>query len=320
MTPRYTFSAPSPLQGFQHFGGGPDASATATSGPASPRAHGIQPSRDSVLRGFARPLPLPVLLLSPEPRAAVKKRGVEGTIGRFHPHHMVPVPRVFLQRWAERGGGQERPSRHARHIDHSCDVCRRTCTLKRLLQSEQPDHPFEAGPLLRPRVDGKTRTCIRQFVIWCRCAIRHAHHRGDRRHRCGQTGTASAESAHRGEADAANERRLSRLVARYGSLDLLLLVELRYVQLDTSGGRAFLPDPDRARRVLGRHCRPIRLPGRHHRDRHRELRAALRCASPRAPDHRARLRAAFVRGQFSVPAFGHQKSPPLGVSFRFSRA
>jgi excisionase family DNA binding protein len=25
-----------------------------------------------------------------------------------------------------------------------------------------------------------------------------------------------------------------------------------------------------------------------------------------------------VRGQFSVPAFGHQKSPPLGVSFRKS--
>ena len=24
-----------------------------------------------------------------------------------------------------------------------------------------------------------------------------------------------------------------------------------------------------------------------------------------------------VRGQFSVPAFGHQKSPPLGVSFQF---
>ena len=26
---------------------------------------------------------------------------------------------------------------------------------------------------------------------------------------------------------------------------------------------------------------------------------------------------AVVRGQFAVPAFGHQKSPPLGVSFQF---
>lgn len=30
--------------------------------------------------------------------------------------------------------------------------------------------------------------------------------------------------------------------------------------------------------------------------------------------------AIFVRGQFSVPAFGHQKSPPLGVSFQFEPA
>ena len=36
-------------------------------------------------------------------------------------------------------------------------------------------------------------------------------------------------------AEAADERRLSRLVARYGRLDLLLLDELGYVQLDTRG-------------------------------------------------------------------------------------
>ena len=35
--------------------------------------------------------------------------------------------------------------------------------------------------------------------------------------------------------EAADERRLSRLVARYGRLDLLLLDELGYVQLDTRG-------------------------------------------------------------------------------------
>jgi DNA replication protein DnaC len=36
--------------------------------------------------------------------------------------------------------------------------------------------------------------------------------------------------------EAADERRLSRIVARYGRLDLLLLDELGYVQLDTRGG------------------------------------------------------------------------------------
>jgi DNA replication protein DnaC len=35
--------------------------------------------------------------------------------------------------------------------------------------------------------------------------------------------------------EAADDRRLSRLVARYGRLDLLALDELGYVQLDTRG-------------------------------------------------------------------------------------
>jgi DNA replication protein DnaC len=39
--------------------------------------------------------------------------------------------------------------------------------------------------------------------------------------------------------EAADERRLSRLVARYGRLDLLLLDELGYVQLDTRGAELF---------------------------------------------------------------------------------
>jgi DNA replication protein DnaC len=39
--------------------------------------------------------------------------------------------------------------------------------------------------------------------------------------------------------EAADERRLSRIVARYGRLDLLLLDELGYVQLDTRGAELF---------------------------------------------------------------------------------
>jgi DNA replication protein DnaC len=39
--------------------------------------------------------------------------------------------------------------------------------------------------------------------------------------------------------EAADERRLSRLVSRYGRLDLLLLDELGYVQLDTRGAELF---------------------------------------------------------------------------------
>jgi len=36
-------------------------------------------------------------------------------------------------------------------------------------------------------------------------------------------------------AEAADEKRLSKLIARYGRVDLLLLDELGYVQLDTRG-------------------------------------------------------------------------------------
>ena len=53
--------------------------------------------------------------------------------------------------------------------------------------------------------------------------------------------------------EAADERRLSRIVARYGRLDLLCLDELGYVQLDARGAELSVPDPDRTRREgLGR--------------------------------------------------------------------
>ena len=47
-------------------------------------------------------------------------------------------------------------------------------------------------------------------------------------------------------AEAADERTLSRVVARYGRLDLLCLDEFGYVHLDPRGGRTALPDPHRA--------------------------------------------------------------------------
>ena len=43
--------------------------------------------------------------------------------------------------------------------------------------------------------------------------------------------------------EAADERRLARLVARYGRLDLLLIDEVGYVQLDARGTELLFPDP-----------------------------------------------------------------------------
>ena len=94
--------------------------------------------------------------------------------------------------------------------------------------------------------------------------------------------------------EAADERRLSRLVSRYGRLDLLLLDELGYVQLDTRGAELFfqiLTEREEKSSVAvasnlafqrmgpghhrpptgGRHRRPHDVPGPHRRDRDREL-------------------------------------------------
>ena len=48
--------------------------------------------------------------------------------------------------------------------------------------------------------------------------------------------------------EAADERRLARLVTRYGRLDLLLVDELGYIKLDSRGAELDVPDLDRARR------------------------------------------------------------------------
>ena len=95
-------------------------------------------------------------------------------------------------------------------------------------------------------------------------------------------------------AEAADERRLSRLVARYGRLDLLCLDELGYVQLDAKGAELLfqiLTEREEKSSVAtasnlpfsewgqvvgdpaagGRHRRPAHLQRPHHRDRHRKL-------------------------------------------------
>ena len=56
-------------------------------------------------------------------------------------------------------------------------------------------------------------------------------------------------------AEAADERTLSRLVARYGRLDLLCLDEFGYVHLDPRGAELLFQDPDRARGAGGRRWR-----------------------------------------------------------------
>lgn len=95
-------------------------------------------------------------------------------------------------------------------------------------------------------------------------------------------------------AEAADDRVLSKVVARYGRFDVLLVDELGYVTRRPQGRRAVVPGADRAggagvgghgveppvqrvgpdllRSPPGRRRRrPAHLPGPHHRDRHRQL-------------------------------------------------
>ena len=124
-------------------------------------------------------------------------------------------------------------------------------------------------------------------------------------------------------AEAADERRLSRIVARYGRVELLCLDELGYVHLDARGSELLfqiltereerasvavasnLPfsewGPDHSRSpVGGGGGRPAHLPGSDHRDRHRQLQAANQ---PRHPFEKERLRAG------SAAPFTHRGSP-----------
>ena len=118
-------------------------------------------------------------------------------------------------------------------------------------------------------------------------------------------------------AEAADERRLSRIVARYGRLDLLLLDELGYMQLDSRGARALVPgQTEREEKssmavasnlpfsesgqvvpipARGRHRRPADLPGPHHRDRDRSYRLKRPGGKGQTPSsQRTCWRAAFA--------------------------
>jgi len=118
-------------------------------------------------------------------------------------------------------------------------------------------------------------------------------------------GTAAAQAGHRVRyvlaaklvnelVEAADERQLSRTIARYGRVELLCLDELGYREPRQARRRAALPGPDRTRRedrrrdrqqrlvqrldqdlhrppALRRHRRPTHLRREHHRDRDQQL-------------------------------------------------
>ena len=121
-----------------------------------------------------------------------------------------------------------------RHIGTSAMCVGVHFTLERPILSDLTFHPFEAGLRRSPPIGAASRDL-------------------------------SSAGCAPGRSDAANDRGLWPVVARHGGLDLLLLDELGYIQLDTSGAELFLHILTQRREVLGPHRRPIH----HVRDQHR---------------------------------------------------
>jgi transposase len=93
---------------------------------------------------------------------AHEKGGVEGEVGRFRRRHLVPVPRVSaiaeLNELVAEGDRLD----DLRHIDSRHMTVAEHFALELPHLRPLPVEPFDAGQLLRPRVDTKSRVCVRQ--------------------------------------------------------------------------------------------------------------------------------------------------------------
>lgn len=100
--------------------------------------------------------------MSSGPDGAHEKGGVEGEIGRFRRRHLVPVPRVAsLAELNDLVAEGDRPDDLRRIAGRRLRVGEHFALERPHLRALTAE-PFEAGQLLRPRVDAKSRVCVRQ--------------------------------------------------------------------------------------------------------------------------------------------------------------
>jgi transposase len=93
---------------------------------------------------------------------AHEKGGVEGEVGRFRRRHLVPVPRVgsLAELNALVAAGDLADDR--RRIDGRAITVGNHFALEALTLQPLPVEPFDTTLLLTPRVDSKSRVCVRQ--------------------------------------------------------------------------------------------------------------------------------------------------------------
>jgi transposase len=151
------------VRAFEHFGGMP----------GRVRYDNLKPAVERVLKGRDRAESERFIALrshygfdsffcQPGPGGAHEKGGVEGEVGRFRRRHLVPVPRVSSL--AELNdlvaGGDEADD--ARWITGHRSSVGEHFAIEAQWLAPLPSEAFDATLSLRPRVDSKSRVCVRQ--------------------------------------------------------------------------------------------------------------------------------------------------------------
>jgi transposase len=98
----------------------------------------------------------------PGESGAHEKGGVEGDVGRFRRHHLVPLPRVAsLSELNERLAAADR-SDLSRHVGARRETVGEAAIADRAALLALPGEPFDSARIVAVRVDAKARVCVRQ--------------------------------------------------------------------------------------------------------------------------------------------------------------
>jgi transposase len=98
----------------------------------------------------------------PGEEGAHEKGGVEGDVGRFRRHHLVPLPVVAsLAALNERLAAADAADLR-RHVGQRRESVGEAALADRAALMALPAEPFDAARVVRVRVDAKARVCVRQ--------------------------------------------------------------------------------------------------------------------------------------------------------------
>ena len=151
------------VRGFEHFGGVP----------GRVRYDNLKPAVARVLKGRDRAETERFIALrshygfdsffcQPGEEGAHEKGGVEGEVGRFRRRHMVPVPRVATMTALNDAVAAGDVVDDSRWITGRNLCVGEHFRLEANALASLPTEPFDTTLLLTPRVDAKSRVCVRQ--------------------------------------------------------------------------------------------------------------------------------------------------------------